>query len=103
SYPAARTAAIVESKFAVAPLGTTTCTTFAVHPVTGVPVVTKRTWRTPPVSAAERLNTSSTPAAQARMDGATAVNRLGLSAATTYIACTRSPSVPLPSQGTVVL
>ncbi|GMA85950.1 hypothetical protein GCM10025868_12000 [Angustibacter aerolatus] len=70
------------------PAGTVTFSTFATQ-VPPLGSVTYRRCRTPPVSAADRLKTSSTPAAQRWRLGFRSAYRFATPASTTYIACTR--------------
>lgn len=87
-WPSAWTAETVAPNDVIDPAGTVTLSTRATQVLPSVSV-TKRTCRTPPVSAAERFITSSTPAAQSWRLACNAANRFVRPASTTYIACVR--------------
>src|SRR3954447_7027748 len=91
---------MVALKELIEPGGTVTLRTLAVQVPAAPASVTKRTLRTPPVTAADRLTTSSTPAAHSLKFGSRLAWRLAWPASTTYIACTRNPLAPSPSQAT---
>src|SRR3954454_17406966 len=88
---------MVALKELIEPGGTVTLRTLASQVPPAPASVTKRTLRTPPVTAADRLTTSSTPAAHSLKLGSRLAYRFVRPASTTYIAWTRNPLDPSPS------